>query len=205
MPSSGRDPRQVADDEPELVRRLVAGDRSAFDRFADEYLPPLYRFAARRLGDPELTRDIVQSTFCKALVAVGRFRGEAGLSTWLASCCRNEIADHFRRLGRRPPEVELDLALVEGSTAPPPGSTVPEDAEASLLRAERRAAVHQALDELPPRWGRALEWRYLEELPVAAIAARLEVTPKAAESLLSRARAALRARLGGNRVVAEGR
>jgi RNA polymerase sigma factor (sigma-70 family) len=52
--------------------------------------------------------------------------------------------------------------------------------------------VHAVLDRLPPRYGRALEWKYLEELSVKEIARRLEVGPKAAESLLTRARLAFR-------------
>jgi DNA-directed RNA polymerase specialized sigma24 family protein len=52
--------------------------------------------------------------------------------------------------------------------------------------------VHAALDRLPPGYARAVEWRYLEGLAVEEIAHRLELTYKAAESLLSRARKAFR-------------
>lgn len=48
------------------------------------------------------------------------------------------------------------------------------------------------LDHLPPRYSHALEWKYLEDLSVHDIAARLQCTPKAAESLLTRARDAFR-------------
>ena len=48
------------------------------------------------------------------------------------------------------------------------------------------------LDGLPARYGDALEWKYVEGLPVVEIAARLAVSPKAAESLLTRAREAFR-------------
>ncbi len=48
------------------------------------------------------------------------------------------------------------------------------------------------LDYLPDRYGDALEWKYIQELSVQEIAARLKVSPKAAESLLSRAREAFR-------------
>ena len=52
--------------------------------------------------------------------------------------------------------------------------------------------VQLVLDHLPPRYSRALEWKYLEELSVDDIAVRLQCTPKAAESLLTRARDAFR-------------
>jgi RNA polymerase sigma-70 factor (ECF subfamily) len=69
------------------------------------------------------------------------------------------------------------------------GDTDPHNA---LHRREVRQLVHAALDHLPDRYGDVLEWKYLEELPVDEIAGRLGLNYKAAESLLTRARAAFR-------------
>jgi RNA polymerase sigma-70 factor (ECF subfamily) len=52
--------------------------------------------------------------------------------------------------------------------------------------------VHATLDRLPPRYARAMEWRYLDGVDVPEIARRLDLSYKAAESLLSRARSAFR-------------
>lgn len=179
-------------EEAALVRALRAGDEAAFDRFAEDYLPPLYRFAHRRLGDRELTRDIVQSTACKAIAGLDSFRGEARLSTWLFAICRNEIAAHHRHRSREGTSVELDEASAAASPAAGADDAAPGSPEAGLLRRERTALVHEALDALPPRYGRALEWMYLERIPVAEIAVRMGVGTKAAESLLTRARDAFR-------------
>ena len=65
----------------------------------------------------------------------------------------------------------------------------PEDA---LEHAEVARRVHTVLDRLPGRYSDALEWKYVDGLSVQEIAERLRVTPKAAESLLSRAREAFR-------------
>lgn len=162
-------------EERELVIRLRAGDETAFETFAEHYIAGLYRFALRRLdNDRELTREIVQSTVCKVIEKLDTYRGEAPLFTWLCACCRNEIAAHFRRAGRRPREVEL----VED---------VPQEPAADTAE-----LVHAALDRLPPTYARAMEWRYLDGLEVADVAQRLALTYKAAESLLSRARSAFR-------------
>lgn len=56
----------------------------------------------------------------------------------------------------------------------------------------RQERVHIALDRVPPAYARAVEWRYLEGIPVTEIARRLGTSYKAAESLLSRARNAFR-------------
>ncbi len=170
-------------EERALVDRMLAGDEAAFEAFADEYYPGLYRFVAARLREPELVRDIVQNAACKAIAKLGSYRGEAPLFTWLCAIGRTEIALHFRGKSRAPRTVELAEATVPRGTAPP---------EAPLLRRETRSLVHQALDGLPAPYGRALEWKYMEGVSVKEIARRLEVSPKAAESLLTRARNAFR-------------
>lgn len=183
--------KRLRKEERSLVRRMIAGDERAFDRFVDSYLPVLYRFVQGRLrGDRELTREIVQTTVCKALPKLSGFRGEAALTTWLCAFGKNEIAMHFRRQGRTLREVELkevDVAADAGLH----GSGL-EGPERAVLRREQARLVHEALDALPPHYGQALEWKYLEGLPVKEIAERLELGPKAAESLLTRARNAFR-------------
>jgi RNA polymerase sigma-70 factor, ECF subfamily len=179
-------------EERALVRRMIAGEEAAFELFCADYVPAVYRFAQRRLrGDPELVPDIVQSTVCKAIAKLATFRGEAALMTWLCACCRNEIAAHFRRGGAAGREVDVEMDELPSGAALGGGGEA-EGPERSLLRQERSELVHVALDGLPPRHARALEWKYLDGLPVEEIARRLEIGPKAAESLLTRARESFR-------------
>lgn len=172
---------------------MIAGDESAFDTFSSDYVPALYRFAVRRLqGDGELARDVVQSTVCKAIEKLPSFRGEAALMTWLCAICRNEIAGHFRKGKWRKGEVEFqeheDLFGVSAGL----GDGGFDGPERATLRGETRELVHDALDALPPHYGKALEWKYIDNVSVKEIAERLDVGPKAAESLLTRAREAFR-------------
>ena len=66
------------------------------------------------------------------------------------------------------------------------------NAEAVLLDEERSERVHLTLDSLPQHYAQALEWKYVDQLPVETIAARLGLGLKAAESLLVRARRSFR-------------
>ena len=177
--ASDSDPRL---EEKALVERMLAGDEAAMEEFADEYFPGLYRFALGRLGDRELAREVVQATVCKALAKLETFRGEAPLLAWLCACCRNEIRMVFRSKQRQPAIVGLEEDVA--SDLDPP--------EGALARKEEARHVHAALDLLPPRYARALEWKYVERLPVKEIAERLRLGAKAAESLLTRARQAFR-------------
>ncbi len=190
-------PRQ---EERALVRRMIAGDEKALDEFSDGYIPALYRFALFRLShDRELTREIVQTTVCKAIAKLASFRGEAALMTWLCACCRTEIAAYFRQKKRTLREVELRADEVASDASASDARL--EGPEQALLRKEAAHLVHIALDLLPPHYGQALEWKYLDNLPVKEIARRLNVGPKAAESLLTRSRQSFRdgyARLGAS-------
>jgi RNA polymerase sigma-70 factor (ECF subfamily) len=176
-----------------LAQRVLAGDEAAFDEFFAACFPPLYRFALVRLsGDEDTAEEIVQRVLIRALDRLHTYRGEAALLTWICTLCRREIAARLERAGRAHdislsddrPEMRalLDaLTSVDGS-----------DPEAALSRRELSGLVQLTLDYLPARYGDALEWKYIEELSVGEIADRLGVGYKAAESLLTRARAAFR-------------
>ena len=183
---------ELEPDDRALARRLLAGDEVAFEEFFEGHFPGLYRFAAARLRDPELARDIVQTAICKAIANLRTYRGEATLAAWLFTICRYEISGHFRRLRRAPARVDLVEEVPEVRAALDSLASGLEGPDESLSRKEVAHYVHAALDRLPPRYGKALEWKYFDGLSVKEIAIRLEVGPKAAESLLTRARLAFR-------------
>ena len=180
---------EVTEEERELVRRMKSGEESAFEEFISEYVPGLYRFAGNRLRDqPDLVRDIVQSTVCRIVEKLDTYRGEAPLIVWMYALCRNEIAGHFRRAKSRPAFEVVDQNEMEAAEIAL--GEVPENPETALIRSETQSQVHLTLDLLSPRYAAALEWKYLHGETVGEIARRLEVSPKAAESLLTRARTA---------------
>jgi RNA polymerase sigma-70 factor (ECF subfamily) len=182
-----RAPAEAPAEDRELVKRMRAGEEAAFEVFADRYIPALYRFAAARLGmQRELTRDIVQATVCRVFERLESYRGEAPLFTWLCACCRNEIAGHFRRENNRP-TLELDIPEAADSVAAESANP-----EMLFLDMEMSSLVHMALDLLPSRYASSLQWKYLDGLSVNEIGERLSIGPKAAESLLTRAREAFR-------------
>lgn len=176
-----------------LVRRMLAGDERAFDEFFDRHFPGLYRFALTRLRrDADAAEEIAQATMCKAITKLGTYRGEAALFTWLCTFCRHEISAYFRRNRIASRQVDLIEETPEVRAALESLGETSESPESALDRAEVGRLVQVALDQLPPHYGNALEWKYLEGLPVKEIAGRLELSPKAAESLLTRAREAFR-------------
>jgi RNA polymerase sigma-70 factor (ECF subfamily) len=185
----------AADGDRALVRRMRQGDEAAFEEFFADYSPGLYRFVLSRTGgDADAAEEVMQAALCKAVAKLDTFRGEAALFTWLCTFCRYEMSAYYERHRRGGPRVELleerpDVrAALEGLSGPDSGSP-----EAGLRRKELAALVRAALDHLPARQARALEWKYVEGAAVNDIADRLGVGPKAAESLLTRAREGFRA------------
>ena len=185
---------ELAQADLALVRRLLRGEEEAFEEFFAGYFPRLYRFARARLGrDEDAAEEIVQATLCRALTALKTYRGEAALFTWLCTLCRRAMSVHLKRQAKEPPASDLlddspeIRAALESLAGALEGS--PED---DLRRAEIARAVQTVLDFLPGGYGDALEWKYALGLSVKEIADRLNLSPKAAESLLTRARQAFR-------------
>jgi RNA polymerase sigma-70 factor (ECF subfamily) len=177
-----------------LKRRMLRGDQRAFDEFFEAYFPGLYRFAMVRMSyDADGAEEVAQATLCAAITKLETYRGEAALFTWLCTFCRHEISAFYERVKRQPGTVDLVEDGPEIRAALESLSAMAADGpEDTLRRSEIARLVHVTLDRLPGRYGDALEWKYIEGLSVNEIAGRLALSPKAAESLLTRAREAFR-------------
>lgn len=178
----------------QLAKRLVAGDEREFTRFFDEYYPRVFRFALARLRhDTDAADEMAQQTLCRAVRKLHLYRGEASLFTWLCQICRHEIHD-FAELRSR--DATRYVSIDDNPAVRAALESLPADAHSDPAGVANRAdvlkLVQLVLDYLPAGYGNALEWKYVEGLEVNEIAARLQVTPLAAESLLARARRAFR-------------
>jgi RNA polymerase sigma-70 factor (ECF subfamily) len=178
--------------EGDLIAGLRRGEIGAWSELCEVYGGPLYRYAVHLSGgETSWAEDIRQETLLAAADAVHAFRGEAPLFGWLCAIARRKAADELRRRGRMadpPPDDTGASALWDRLDR----EELPEDL---LEQAELRAKVVQALWNLPPDYRRLIVARYAEGMDVSALARRLGRSYKAAESLLSRARAALRDQL----------
>lgn len=178
----------------ELIAGMLKGDERAFTAFFDSYFPRVYRFALPRLGgDADATAEVVQATLVKAMRKLADFRNEASLFTWVCQICRHEVVDWLRAQRRHSDKVVLmedspELrAAVDAIAAPDT-----EEPANRYSAAETRRLVRSVLDRLPPRYGDALEMKYVEGLSVEEIGVELGIGTTATQSLLARARVAFR-------------
>jgi RNA polymerase sigma-70 factor (ECF subfamily) len=191
----------VSEESPQVVldrslaSRVAAGDQDAFDGFFREYFPRLYRFILSRVdNNPELAEEIVQRTMCIVVRKMGSYRGEALLFTWLCQICRNETRAVYRKHRL---ELQEDIPIEDHPAVQAALESVMSDdhrPESARRREEISHFVSVTLEHLPTNYATALEMKYIQGNSVAEIAAKLEVGEKAAESLLSRARAAFKER-----------
>lgn len=183
---SAGDERQ---EEHAYVARLQTGDVRAFERLFDAYVPRLYRFIWRTMGDSDTSdvEDVLQETLLAALRTLNRFRGECGLYTWLCAIARHKVQDHIRRQQRArnriSPEPLDDLSEMAGSVPSVEG------------RVGQQQALELALSALPEDYRAVLVGKYIEGFTVNELARVMARSEKSVESLLTRARVALRERL----------
>jgi RNA polymerase sigma-70 factor, ECF subfamily len=166
---TGRSTTTIEQQETEaLVLRAQSGDREAypllFNRFHDE----IYRFAARRLGDPEAAQDAAAETFADAFGGLGRFRARgAPFEAWLYTIARRRVVDQLRVRARH----EHD-ALPEVVTTVAPHA---DHAAGIATHLHMRALIAR----LPETERDVIELRFMEDLDVEHTALRLGKQPGA--------------------------
>ncbi|MGH9390831.1 MAG: RNA polymerase sigma factor, partial [Vicinamibacteria bacterium] len=166
--------------DKEVAARVLSGDEEAFESFFEAYFAALYRFAMLRTrGNEDLSEEVAQETLCLAITKLGTYRGEASLFSWLCTLCRHEISGQYSRISAQPPALDL---VEEGSDAlvglESLWASAENGPEEAFQRREISELVHATLESLPSRYRDALQGKYLEDLPVLAIAERLGVSEK---------------------------
>lgn len=170
--------------DADLLARYAAGDQAAARVLALRHAPRLLALAGRMLGDASEAEDVAQEAMLRLWRIAPDWRaGEAQVATWLYRVASNLCIDRLRRRRERTAE-----ALPE--TADPAPSALDR-----LVSKDRAEALQTALAALPERQRLAIVLRHLEARPNPEIAAILDTSVEAVESLLARGRRDLAARL----------
>lgn len=187
----------LEDPDVQLMLRVQAGDAFAFAELQGRYTPRVFGYFCRLLRDRAEAEDLTQDVFLRLYRSRLRYQPRARFATWIFHITQN-VARNALRSRRRHPCVHLDPEepanrhlfedqLVDRCSAP----------SGPLERDELAGVVRAAVAELHARQRTAVELHQFSERTYAEVAAELDVTPKAAKSLLYRARNQLRERLQG--------
>jgi RNA polymerase sigma-70 factor (ECF subfamily) len=173
-----------------LRRAVLAGDETAWRAWYDECFDALFAYVLWRCGGlRDAADEVVQETWLIAVRRVRRFDPAAGpFLAWLRGIAANLLRNRFRRARRHGALAPVAVAHFAGRA--------PEPADAESMRREGAEQVAAALAALSERHEAVLRAKYLEGRAVADIAAEWGESPKAVESLLTRAREAFRAAYG---------
>lgn len=176
-------------DDDALMARIAAGDEAAFRLLVERWEQPLFAFLYHLTGSAEDALDLRQETFLRLHTHAARYRPHGKFRSWALRIAGNLARGQLRR--RR---------IVRWIGFDPVRHDRPATTEAPdvpLEREELRRRVRGALAALPDRQREAVVLRRYHDLSYREIAEVMGTTEAAVESLLIRASAALRQRLGG--------
>ena len=183
-------------DEAGLIARILAGQKELFHELIRPYERMVYMTLFSIVRNETDAEDCAQDTMVNAYRHLGKFRGEAKFSTWLATIAVNEGRQKLRK-AKRAKEDSLDEPIEgdEQAFTPAPLTDWREIPLEALERKELREALRTAVAELPGIYRQIFTLRDLEELNVAETAATLHINENMVKVRLHRARMMLQKRL----------
>jgi RNA polymerase sigma-70 factor (ECF subfamily) len=162
---------------------------AAFERLYRRHAPDVYRYSLAVLGERADAEDVTQATFLNAYRAFQSGQRPSKPENWLIAIAHNVCRQRFRQAQRRPQEVAFVDSLAEAPSEEPAGPSL--------------ADVRRALSQLQPSQREALVLRELEGRSYTEMAEILQISSSALETLLFRARRALREQLEESLTCAE--
>ncbi len=174
-----------ASDE-ELMLRIAKGNERAFSELVPRYAGRAIGLARRITGSEADAEEIVQEAFLRVWVNAPRWRPQAAFRTWFYRIVFNLSLNRRRRAPFLP--------LEEAGDPPDPAA----GADQRIERDETDRQLASAIADLPGRQRAAIVLTYGEELSNVEAAAVLGTSVSGMESLLVRAKRALRDKLGSN-------
>jgi RNA polymerase sigma-70 factor (ECF subfamily) len=182
--------------ESSLIARICAGEQELFHDLIRPYERQVFLAAFAMLANEAEAEDAAQEAVLKAFRNLKSFRGESKFSTWLLSIAMNEARSRLRKSRRTPAEsLEEKLDSHQGDFTPAMLTDWREIPSETLERAELRATLQSAVEQLPPIYREVFTLRDLEELNVEDTASVLGVSANVVKVRLHRARMMLQKRL----------
>ena len=183
-----------AETDQQLVKRVQAGEKAAFDVLVRKYQHKLVKMITRYVSDPSEAQDVAQETFIKAYRALPKFRGDSSFYTWIYRIGANTAKNYLVAQGRRPPGSDIDAQDAEqyGFDSSLRETDTPEGI---AQRDEIERTVFEAIENLPDDLRTAITLRELDGLSYEEIAQAMECPVGTVRSRIFRAREAIDNRL----------
>jgi RNA polymerase sigma-70 factor (ECF subfamily) len=176
--------------DQELVRRVQAGDSTAFDVLVRKYQHRIVALIGRYVSDWSECQDVAQDAFMRAYRALGNFRGDAQFYTWLHRIAVNTAKNHLVAQNRRPPADDIEAGDAEQYDV---GTRLrdTDTPERELMRQEIEQTVMRVVEGLPEELRTAISLREVDGLSYEEIAQRMDCPIGTVRSRIFRAREAI--------------
>ena len=183
------------DVDAELVARVQAGDKQAFDLLVLKYQRKIMRLLSRMIRDQAEVEDVAQEAFIKAYRALPQFRGDSAFYTWLYRIAINTARNWLSSNSRRP-STPSSYENEDGETFDEmdnlTDNTTPESELASRQIAQ---TVNKAIEDLPEDLRTAIVLREIEGMSYEDIAQSMNCPIGTVRSRIFRAREAIATKL----------
>ena len=176
--------------DQELVKRVQAGDKKAFDLLIMKYQQRIIHVITGFVHDPVEAMDVAQEAFIKAYRALPGFRGDSAFYTWLYRIAINTSKNYLTASSRRPPLSDVD-AMDATIYYDAPELKEFETPENSLMSVELEQAIQLAIDSLPEDTATAIKLREFEGMSYEEIAQAMDCPSGTGRSRIFRAREAI--------------
>ncbi len=178
------------DSDRQLVERVQAGDKRAFDLLVLKYQHKIISIVSRYIKDSAEVYDVTQEAFIKAYRAIGNFRGDSAFYTWIYRIAINTAKNHLVSRGRRPPSFDVEIENAEAYAG---GEQFQDMAtpEGQMMRDQLESVVNKAIENLPEDLRTAVTLREMEGLSYEDIAEVMGCPVGTVRSRIFRAREAI--------------
>lgn len=167
-------------------RRFLDGDNHAVGAIIDEYRTGLELYLMTIVGDADTAEELTQDTFVKLFTKKPHYKPIASFRTWLYTIAKNTALRHLKKQKKQIPLSYDDAVLIPDDAKNP---------EEQYFSDEQRINVHTVLCKLRPEYREILWLTYFEGLSNKESAALLGKNVHSIESLVSRARKAMKKQL----------
>ena len=182
--------------DAEIMLRVAAGDTGSFDYLVEKFRRPMISFMYRMTRNQSVAEELAQEVFLRVYRSRQSYAASAKFTTWLYRIATNLAVNHARDTKYERPEntVNIDEPDTEtGLTVDVPDRSL--NAEQTILRRERLAAIRKHIEALPERQRAAVIMHKYQNMDYKQIAGVLKLSESATKSLLFRAYETLRERL----------
>ena len=172
------------DEDRDIVRKVLAGDDSAFGAIVTRWQGPLVSLAYRFTRDTGRAEDLAQEAFLRAYRTLGTWREESAFSTWLFALALNTYRSELRRIPPRTVSIEDVGELRDGRSG-----------AQGIEQSDRSRDVRAAVQALPEKYREAMIVFYFRKSDVAVTAKTLGIPEGTVKARLHRGRELLRRKL----------